>query len=187
LFKHLLPPTQVDYIIIRASGPVTAVLCTFSEQSSMYVRIFKSMGRLPQLLKYYHKCQKDVLLKKWRNQLEIEQDESVVQWIHNFFGIMLSNWHTQQKWFNQVFTSHNSCESFVEIYTDVLTSLDPTLNECIDAALKQTEDKLGFLLEVKQVTQQFASNLMDVIDQSSTGLYQKHNFGLIRDFTSVSF
>ncbi|XP_974190.1 conserved oligomeric Golgi complex subunit 7 [Tribolium castaneum] len=154
---------------IASPAIVQAFTSSNTEQSSMFVRIFKSMGRLPQLLKYYHKCQKDVLLKKWRNQLEIEQDESVIQWIHNFYGIMLSNWHTQQKWFNQVFTNQNSCESFVEIYTDVLTSLDPTLNECIDAALKQVEDKLNFLFEIKQITQQFADNLTDVINQSPGG------------------
>lgn len=132
----------------------------------MFVRIFKSMGRLPQLLKYYRKCQKDVLLKKWRNQLEIEQDESVIQWIHTYYGVLLSNWHSQQKWFNQVFANQDSVESLVEIYTDVLSSLDPSLNECIDAALKQTEDKLGFLLEVKQTTQEFSNNLLAIVDQT---------------------
>ncbi|RZC34964.1 conserved oligomeric Golgi complex subunit 7 [Asbolus verrucosus] len=164
---------------IASPAIVQAFTSCNTEQSAMFVRIFKSMGRLPQLLKYYHKCQKDVLLKKWRNQLEIEQDESVMQWIHNFYGILLSNWHTQQKWFNQVFTNQSSSESFIEIYTDVLNSLDPTLNECIDAALKQTEDKLNFLFEVKLITQQFANNLTDIIEQTSQGKASKEKLLLL--------
>lgn len=102
-------------------------------------------------------------MKKWRNQLEIEQEVSVTQWIHNYYDILLSNWHTQFKWFNQVFPNHSATDSLVEIYIDVLTSLDPSVNECVDAALKQTAEKLNFLYELKQTTKQFAVNLLNVI------------------------
>lgn len=127
------------------------------------MKIFSSIGRLPQLLKYYHNCQKDTLLKKWRNQLEIEQEVSVTQWIHNYYDILLSNWHTQYKWFNQVFPNHSAVDLLMGIYTDLLTSLDPSVNECVDAALKQISEKLPFLLELKQITKQFATNLLNVI------------------------
>uniref|UniRef100_A0A6P7F1E8 Conserved oligomeric Golgi complex subunit 7 n=1 Tax=Diabrotica virgifera virgifera TaxID=50390 RepID=A0A6P7F1E8_DIAVI len=137
-----------------------------TEQSQMYVQIFVSMDRLPQLLKYYQKCQKDVLLKKWRNQLEIEQDESTIQWIHNFYNDLLSNWHTQYRWFNQVFTGVSALQNLIDIYTDVLTSLDPSLNECIDATLKQVPDKLNFIGEIKQTTTQFRDSLMSIVDQT---------------------
>lgn len=124
------------------------------------------MERLPQLLKYYQKCQKNVLLKKWRHQLEIEQDESTIQWIHNFYNHLLSNWHTQYRWFNQVFSGVSALQTLVDIYTDVLTSLDPSLNECIDAALKQVSDKLNFIGEVKQTTTQFRDSLLNIVDQT---------------------
>lgn len=135
------------------------------EESLMYVHIFTSIERLSQLLKYYHKCQKDILLKKWRNQLEIEQDESITQWLHNYYDILLSNWHTQTKWINQVFPNESSTGSLIDIYVDVLTSLDPTVKECVDAALKQVSDKLGLLFEVKQITKQFATNISNIIDK----------------------
>ncbi|CAH1108801.1 unnamed protein product [Psylliodes chrysocephalus] len=137
-----------------------------TEQSQIYVEIFTSMERLPQLLKYYQKCQKNVLLKKWRHQLEIEQDESTIQWIHNFYNHLLSNWHTQYRWFNQVFSGVSALQTLVDIYTDVLTSLDPSLNECIDAALKQVSDKLNFIGEVKQTTTQFRDSLLNIVDQT---------------------
>ncbi|KAJ8969530.1 hypothetical protein NQ314_001713 [Rhamnusium bicolor] len=139
------------------------------ELSQTYVRIFTSIGRLPQLMKYYHKCQKDILLKKWRNQLEIEQDESAIQWIHNYYNILLSNWHTQYRWFNQVFANESAPYVLIDIYTDVLTSLDPSLNECIDAALKQVSEKLPFLYDVKQTTKQFCDSLVNVIEQTIQG------------------
>lgn len=144
----------------------------FLEQSLFYARIFTSIGRLIQLLKYYHNCQKDLLLKKWRNQLEIEQEVPVIQWIHNYYDTLLSNWHTQYKWFNQVFPDQPATDLLIDIYIDVLTSLDPSINECVDAALKQISEKLTFLYELKQITKQFASNLLNVIH--SQGKFDKN-------------
>lgn len=108
-------------------------------------------------------------MQKWRNQLEIEQDESVAQWIHNFYDVLLSNWHAQVKWFNVVFTQNSATVVLIDVYTDLLTSLDPSFNECIDAALKQQVDKLGLLLELKQITKQFATNLFNLIDAGNQG------------------
>ncbi|XP_065171053.1 conserved oligomeric Golgi complex subunit 7-like [Atheta coriaria] len=146
-----------------ASPSIVQALSTCDiEKSLLYARTFNSIGRLQQLLKYYHKCQKDILLKKWREQLD-EQEDSVVQWIHNFFVLLISNWHAQYKWFSQVFPEENTCDCLVDLYIDVLASLDPMMNECLDAALKQTSDKLYFLLEVKQMLQQFAGSIDDVL------------------------
>ncbi|XP_048516653.1 conserved oligomeric Golgi complex subunit 7 isoform X2 [Dendroctonus ponderosae] len=126
---------------------VQAFTTSDAEASVKFVHIFSSIGRITQLVKYYHNCQKDALVKKWRTQLELEQDESVVQWIHNYHGILLSNWHTQCKWFNQVFIGESAVDSLINIYVDVLT----------------------FLHDVKQVSKQFAENLWNVIEQSSSG------------------
>ncbi|KAJ8983014.1 hypothetical protein NQ317_014311 [Molorchus minor] len=120
-------------------------------------------------LKYYRKCQKDMLVKKWRIQLEIEQDETAIQWIHNYYNILLSNWHTHYRWFNQVFTKESASDVLIEVYIDVLTSLDPSLNECIDAALKQVSDKLSLLYDIKQTTKEFANSLVNVIEQTCQG------------------
>ncbi|XP_022909528.1 conserved oligomeric Golgi complex subunit 7 [Onthophagus taurus] len=134
------------------------------DQSIVYSKIFSSIDRLPQLLKYYHKCQKDVLVKKWRYQLEIEQDEPITQLIHNYYDVLLSNWHTQSKWLNQVFPSQSSVDSLIDIYIDVFASLDPSPSECVDAAIKQQIDKLGFLHEIKVIIKQFGNNIIEVIN-----------------------
>lgn len=110
-------------------------------------------------------------MKKWRNQLEIEQELSVIQWIHNYYDTLLSNWHAQYKWFNQVFPDHSAANLLIDVYVDVLTSLDPSINACVDAALKQINEKLPFLYELKQITKQFAANLINVIN--SQGKFNK--------------
>ncbi|XP_057670928.1 conserved oligomeric Golgi complex subunit 7 [Diorhabda carinulata] len=154
---------------ISSPAIVQAFTIHNTEQSQMFVQIFSSIDRLPQLLKYYKKCQKDLLLQNWSNQLEIEQDESTIQLIHNYFNHLLSNWHTQYRWFNQVFTGLSAVQNLIDIYSDVLKSLNPTLNECIDTTLKQISvtDKLGLLGEIKQTTVQFNENLMSIIAQTA--------------------
>lgn len=139
----------------------------FIEQSLIYAKIFKSIDRLPQLIKYYHKCQKDLLLKKWRNQLEIEQDESITKWLHSYYDHFLSNWHTQFKWIQNVFPDEDVSGTIINVYKNSLLDLDPTLNSCIDAALKQTPEKLSLLHELMSINKNFLRNLQDVTDQSS--------------------
>ncbi|XP_060524695.1 conserved oligomeric Golgi complex subunit 7 [Cylas formicarius] len=132
-----------------------------TEQAARYVHIFQLMGRLPELIKYYGKCEKDTLIKKWRDQLETELDGSVVQCMHNYYNVLISNWHTQVKWFTQVFTGECASSTLVDIYVMVLNSLDPSLSDCLQAAMKQVPDKLIFLKEVKEVTTQFSENMLE--------------------------
>lgn len=113
------------------------------------------------------------MLKKWRNQIEIEQDETLSQWIHNFYDVLLSNWHAQIKWFNLVF-NQSATSILIDVYTDLLTSLDPSLNDCIDAGLKQQSDKLGLLLELKNITRQFGNNMFGLIDNNPQGEFKNY-------------
>lgn len=149
---------------MTSPGIVQAFTSGNIEQSVMYAKTFASIGRTEQLLKYYHRCQKGSLLQRWRNQLEIEQDEPVSQWMHNFYDILLSNWHAQLKWFGTVFPQQPVVSSLCLIYEDLLVNLDPSMNQCIDAALKQQSDKLMLLLELKHITAQFGNNLYLLID-----------------------
>lgn len=53
------------------------------------------MERLPQLIKYYDRCQKGALCQHWRSLVEVEQDQSVTEWMHHLYDYLLSNWHRQ--------------------------------------------------------------------------------------------
>ncbi|KAL1505928.1 hypothetical protein ABEB36_005376 [Hypothenemus hampei] len=148
---------------------VQAFSSSDTEQSIKFVHIFSSIDRITELKKYYHNCQKDILVRKWHNQLEDDQDASVVQWILNYYNILISNWHSQIKWFGQVFKGESATDSLINIYVDVLNSLDPSFNQCIDAALKQVPEKIVLLQEVKDVSTQFAENMCNIIDQTTSG------------------
>lgn len=56
-----------------------------------------------------------------------------------------------------------SAATLSEVYADVLVSLDPSLNICVDAALKQQEQPLLFLVELKESTKHFAHNLQSAV------------------------
>lgn len=73
------------------------------------------------------------------------------------------------KWCSQVFTSVSPVRILVELYTDVLNGLDPSFNVCIDAALKQQTAQLTFLMNLKQITKNFASNLQVAVESGSQG------------------
>ncbi|XP_069687139.1 conserved oligomeric Golgi complex subunit 7 isoform X2 [Periplaneta americana] len=148
---------------------VQALTSASVEQSQLFVRIFTAIDRLPQLLKYYHKCQKGILMQQWRNIVEMEQDEGVAEWMHKFYDVLLSNWHDQVKWCGQVFTSAPTVNTLVDLYVDTLTSLDPSFNICIDAALKQQSNHLSFLMELQQITKHFSVNLQVAVDSASHG------------------
>lgn len=99
---------------------------------------------------------------------------------------MLSISVLQVKWYQQVF---GSVGSLGEVYSDVLLSLDPNLNTCIDAALKQHIQPLLLLMELKQLSSAFAHNLQSAItsqgknpflefDQMNGGIRRWRIFGL---------
>ncbi|XP_017793947.1 PREDICTED: conserved oligomeric Golgi complex subunit 7 [Habropoda laboriosa] len=135
------------------------------EQSKVYVDIFNKMERLPQLLKYYHNCLKVSLGQEWRKTIELAQDENISYWLHTYYDKLLSNWNDQVKWYHQVFPN-TSADIIVEVYADLLRSLDPGIPECIEAILKQHSNamQLSLLLELKQITRHFAVNLQGAID-----------------------
>ncbi|XP_008202373.1 conserved oligomeric Golgi complex subunit 7 isoform X1 [Nasonia vitripennis] len=135
------------------------------DQSKIYVDVFTKMDRLPQLIKYYYNCQKVSLAQEWRKTIEFAQDENVIYWLRVYYDKLLSVWHDQVKWCNQVFPNL-SLTTLVELHTDLLQSLDPSIGDCIEAALKQQSNsvKLSILMELKQMTRQFAVSLSSVLD-----------------------
>lgn len=77
------------------------------------------------------------------------------------------------KWCHQVFPN-TSIDILIEVYSDLLRSLDPGIPECIEAVLKQHSNavQLSILLELKQMTKHFAVNLNGAIETSFRGKLQ---------------
>ncbi|XP_026292133.1 conserved oligomeric Golgi complex subunit 7 isoform X1 [Frankliniella occidentalis] len=139
------------------------------EQSRLHVRIFVDMDRLSQLLKYYHKCQKGILLQQWRGLIEVEQDEGAIHLLKSCYEMFITAWNDQVKWCSQVFTTVSPAVILVELFADTLSSLEPSLNTYFDSAMKEETDPLSLLLEQSQCTQHFLSNLQAAIEASCQG------------------
>lgn len=77
------------------------------------------------------------------------------------------------KWCHQVFPD-TSIDILIEVYADLLRSLDPGIPECVEAVLKQHSNavQLTILLELKQMTRHFAVNLNGAIETSQRGKSQ---------------
>lgn len=80
------------------------------EAAQAFNQMFRDIQRLPQLYKYYHKCHRNQLLQQWRDITQAKADEGVADWITELYDLLLTTWHSQIKWCNQVCTpvSHYS-------------------------------------------------------------------------------
>lgn len=76
---------------------------------------------------------------------------------------------------------NTSTNILIEVYADLLRSLDPGILECIEAVLKQHSNavQLSVLLELKQMTRHFAVNLSGAIETSLRGKLQNEKLLLL--------
>ncbi|XP_058793397.1 conserved oligomeric Golgi complex subunit 7 isoform X2 [Phymastichus coffea] len=138
------------------------------EQSRLYVDIFTKMDRLPQLLKYYQNCLKVSLAQEWRKAIEFAQEENITYWLRVYYDKLLNAWQEQVKFCNQVFPN-SALGTLIELTIDLLHSLDPSMVDCIESVLRQQSNtiKLSLLMELKQITRQFAVNLSAITETAS--------------------
>jgi len=66
-----------------------------SEEAKRLVHVFDSIERLPQLLKYHHKCQEKNLYQKLKDLAEFEQDESAEECLRRVYDAILALWSEQ--------------------------------------------------------------------------------------------
>ncbi|XP_011502446.1 PREDICTED: conserved oligomeric Golgi complex subunit 7 [Ceratosolen solmsi marchali] len=138
------------------------------DESKIYVDIFLKMDRLTEVIKYYHNCQKFVLIQEWKKIIEFAQDKNISYWLQVYYDKVVSVLHDQVKWCNQVFPNF-TLTTLVELFADLLHSLNPSIVECIDSTLKQHSNsiKLMTLMELKQRSHYFASNIKAILEAES--------------------
>ncbi|KAK9508413.1 hypothetical protein O3M35_005979 [Rhynocoris fuscipes] len=156
---------------IASPALVTAFTNKNIDESKKLVQMFSGMDRMPQLIKYYCRCEKGSLCREWTNLVELDQDHGLIEWLTAFYHILLTNWQTQVKWCGQVFGRIDMLQS---IYIDVLNSLHKDMTNCIDTALKQQPQPVSFLIQLKQVTDRFAHNLHQL---QQHGAEEKNDWG----------
>lgn len=130
-----------------------------SDVGLMYMKIFKDIKRLNTLQKHYHTFQKEQLLKQWKQTVESDPDETVMDWLNNFNDLLLSTWHSQMACVQQLLPDIPAVQVLSELFVDVLTNLDPSLTFCIDAGMKLQSNQLQCLIELKQITDRLAKSL----------------------------
>jgi hypothetical protein len=57
--------------------------------------MFTSIERLPQLLKYHHKCQEKALLQRWRDIAELDNDENATECLRRVYDTLQASWTEQ--------------------------------------------------------------------------------------------
>ncbi|XP_076469947.1 conserved oligomeric Golgi complex subunit 7-like isoform X2 [Babylonia areolata] len=130
------------------------------EATQRFTQMFEDMDRLPQLYKYYHKCYKSQLLQSWRTISETEG--SVAEHLTELYDLLLSTWHMQMMWTSSVFKE--PVPVIVDMLTDTLLTLDPSLSTCFASHLQHSGDTLPALLELKQITERFAKSIETAVE-----------------------
>ncbi|XP_035211268.1 conserved oligomeric Golgi complex subunit 7-like isoform X2 [Stegodyphus dumicola] len=125
----------------------------------MYMKIFKDLRRLSTLQKHYHNFQKNQLIQQWKQIVECDPEETLIDWLNNFHDILLSTWHSQMTCCQQLLPDSSVIQVLSELLVDVLTNLDPSLAFCIDAGMKLQSNRLQYLIELKQITDRLAKSL----------------------------
>lgn len=146
---------------ITSPALVTAFTNKNIDESKKYVNMFTGMERLPQLVKYYSRCEKGSMCREWTNLVELDQDHGVIEWLAAFYHSLLTNWQSQVKWCSQVF---GTIEMLPAIYVDVLVTLQKDITSSIDVALKQQPQPVSFLIQLKEVTDRFAHNMRSQLE-----------------------
>lgn len=141
------------------------LVAAFSSQSVVadvalvYMKIFRDIKRLHRLQKYYHNYHKSQLLQQWSQIVESDPEETLTDWLNNLNDTLLSTWHSQMSWCNQLLVDIPAVEVLSDIIVDVLTNLEPPLSFCIEAAMKQSPRQVIYLIELKQITDRFSKSL----------------------------
>jgi len=138
-----------------------------TDAASTYVRIFTDIDRLPQLCKYYHNCKKGNLMRTWRQILDEKCDETVMEWMNEFYESLVTLWHTEISWCSQLFGDH-AMHMLCELITDVLTSLGPEMNACIEKHLQTQAHSLAAIIDLKQISERFSKNIENAVDSKSS-------------------
>lgn len=58
------------------------------------------MDRLEQLLHYYTKCRRGVILKQWTNQVSSDDAGNIVDILNRFYDLLLTDLEEQTKWYS---------------------------------------------------------------------------------------
>ena len=107
------------------------------------------MDRMEQLLHYYTKCRRGVILQQWKEQFELEDSGNILEMVNRFYDLLLQDLQEQTKWYGTVFHEHSSAYSsntLLPIYTQALSALDPSPLYGVESLIKKPAASEGLYL-----------------------------------------
>ncbi|XP_072180039.1 conserved oligomeric Golgi complex subunit 7-like [Diadema setosum] len=146
------------------------------ESAQRFVNIFRDMERLSQLRNYYHKCHKSSLLLQWQQLQETNREKSLVEWLPSFYETLLTTWHREVQWCDQVFP--DAVAMVCELLTQTLSNLQPSLPACMDSALQ--DNTLLNVIELRQITLRFLKSLEGAIQAVTDQVVGRHFEDLVQ-------
>ncbi|MBN3320089.1 COG7 protein, partial [Atractosteus spatula] len=137
------------------------IVATFNSQSTdqakLFVKVFTEIDRMPQLLAYYYKCHKGLLVSSWQDLCQSEMTLS--RQLAEFYDTLLSTWHSQLQWCSQIF--RNPSEVVTVLLIQTLGAMVPSIPVCLSTTIERTgqEEKLEVLLELYETAAHFGKGL----------------------------
>lgn len=126
------------------------------EDAKYYVEIFTQMKRQSQLQSYYNSCRKKTILQMWSDLCQ--SGNPLEQYLSTFFDELLTLWHKECMWSQEVFTSPLVLLS--SLFTSSLMSLDPPMSKAIQSSIQhQGENALSILISLRQSSFRFLKGL----------------------------
>ena len=79
----------------------------------------------------------------------------VQEWQEKFYETLTRSWKEQRDWLTKVNERLDGDAILLRLFADVLDSVDPSLDFCLDASLKQRSDTLAYLQAVVASSDEF--------------------------------
>ena len=162
---------------------VTAFTTRNTEAALALVQMFRSIERDKQLSKYYQKCVRAELLQSWSLTVS-EGDGELETWLDTWYSQLARDLAHHQAWVSTVFSEVSSSELLCELLTDVFSSLQPSPQFCLEAAVKLTSDMLGLLVKIKTRTVKFLASVQSYVNGAGDKRLRELGKAVYRPFLS---
>lgn len=154
-----------------------------SEQIATYSKLFRDLHRSDRLIVFYQTCLRDQLLREWSTQVALDSKETLLDWLNFLYDRLITIWKTQMNFCMKVLYSNDNEGSLTilcNIYTDIILSLDPTIEACFERYIQQKTTTMASssdktwrqksLIELKQLTNHFVRSVEQNIISSNNNL-----------------
>jgi len=147
---------------------VTAFTCLDTEAACRLVAMFRGMERGEQLAKYYTKCVRAGLAQRWAVILA-EGEGEASRAVATFYTELATRLRQHRTWVCSVFPDSPPGDLMASLLTSTLSSLDPSIDYCLESAAKLATSELVLLVEARAAADTFLAGLAEVLEGASEG------------------